>query len=45
MDAPQLGNNKFGLAKIRTRIINGACVAIDETGKALSERERLSKFL
>jgi hypothetical protein len=45
MDAPQLGNNKFGLGKIRTRILNGACVAVDETGKALSERQRLSKFL
>jgi len=45
MDAPQLGNNKFGLAKVRTRIINGACVAVDEAGKALSERQRLSKFL
>lgn len=45
MDAPQLGNNKFGLAKIRARIIAGACVAVDETGKALSERQRLSKFL
>lgn len=45
MDAPQLGNNKFGLAKVRTRIIDGACVAVDEAGKALSERQRLSKFL
>ncbi|HAE57938.1 MAG TPA: methionine synthase [Anaerolineae bacterium] len=45
MDAPQLGNNKFGLGKIRTRIINGACVAVDEAGKVLSERQRLSKFL
>ncbi|MDX9991772.1 MAG: methionine synthase [Anaerolineales bacterium] len=45
MDAPQLGNNKFGLGKIRTRIINGACLASDEAGKALSERQRLSKFL
>jgi hypothetical protein len=43
MDAPQLGNNKFGLGKIRTRIIDGACVAVDEAGKALSERQRLSK--
>lgn len=45
MDAPQLGNNKFGLGKIRTRIINGACLVVDESGKALSERQRLSKFL
>jgi len=45
MDAPQLGNNKFGRGRIRTRIINGACVAVDESGKALSERQRLSKFL
>jgi len=45
MDAPQLGNNKFGLGKIRTRIVNGACLAVDETGQAISERERLLKFL
>ena len=45
MDAPQLGNNKFGLGKIRTRIIDGACLAVDEKGKAISERLRLSKFL
>jgi hypothetical protein len=45
MDAPQLGNNKFGLGKIRTRIIGGACVAVDEKGKAISERQRLFKFL
>jgi methylmalonyl-CoA mutase cobalamin-binding subunit len=45
MDAPQLGNNKFGQAKIRTRIINGACLAVDKNSKALSERQRLAKFL
>ncbi|PKN92861.1 MAG: methionine synthase [Chloroflexi bacterium HGW-Chloroflexi-6] len=45
MDAPQLGNNKFGLGKIRTRIVNGACLAVDETGQAINERERLLKFL
>lgn len=45
MDAPQLGNNRFGRGRIRARIINGACVAVDESGKALSERQRLSKFL
>ena len=45
MDAPQLGNNKFGRGAIRTRIVNGACLAVDETGKPLSERQRLSKFL
>jgi methylmalonyl-CoA mutase cobalamin-binding subunit len=45
MDAPQLGNNKFGRGAIRTRIVEGACLAVDETGKPLSERQRLSKFL
>jgi len=30
LDAPHLRNNKFALGKVRTRIINGASVAVDE---------------
>lgn len=45
LDAPQLKNNPFGLGLIRTKIVNGACMAINETGHVLSERKRLSKFL
>jgi hypothetical protein len=28
MDAPQLRNNKFALGKVKTHIVNGACVEI-----------------
>ena len=28
LDAPQLRNNKFALGKVKTRIVNGACVEI-----------------
>ena len=45
LDAPQLMNNSFGRGHIRTRIVDGACEAIDETGHVLSERGRLSKIL
>lgn len=45
LDAPQLKNNPFGLGRIQTKIVNGACMAISETGHVLSERKRLSSFL
>jgi hypothetical protein len=44
MDAPQLGNNKFGRGLVRTSIINGASVEVDEKGQPLSQRERLGKL-
>jgi hypothetical protein len=44
LDAPQLRNNRFGRGQVRTRIINGANVAVDETGKVLGERRRLTKL-
>jgi hypothetical protein len=44
LDAPQLKNNPFGRGQVRTRILNGACLAVSETGSALSERARLSKL-
>jgi hypothetical protein len=44
LDAPQLMNNNFGRGMIRTRIVEGACEAVDESGRVLSERERLSKL-
>jgi hypothetical protein len=28
LDAPQLRNNKFALGKVKTRIVNGACVEV-----------------
>jgi hypothetical protein len=45
MDAPQLMNNSFGRGRIRTRIVDGACEAVDEAGRVLRERERLALVL
>lgn len=45
MDAPQLLNNKFGRGQVRTRILNGASVAVDDKGKALDESKRLKSLL
>jgi hypothetical protein len=45
LDAPQLRNNKFGQGVIRTRIVNGACVAVDQEGRPIPEKVRLSKFI
>ena len=42
MDAPQLRNNKFGRGETRTRIVDGKSIAVDESGRPLSEKERLS---
>jgi hypothetical protein len=44
LDAPQLMNNQFARGMIRTRIVNGACEAVNESGHVLSERESLSKL-
>ena len=41
LDAPQLKNNRFGRGKIRTRIMDGACLAVDERGRPLREGQRL----
>jgi methylmalonyl-CoA mutase cobalamin-binding subunit len=41
LDAPHLRNNQFARGKIKTRIVNGACLAIDDTGRPISEKERL----
>lgn len=45
LDAPQLMNNSFGRGLIRTRVVDGACEVVDESGRILSEGERLSKLL
>ena len=44
LDAPQLVNNKFGRGQVRTRIVDGACVSVDEKGNPISESERISKL-
>lgn len=45
LDAPQLMNNGFGRGLIRTQVVDGACEVVDESGRILSEGERLSKLL
>jgi len=45
LDAPHLKNNPFALGKIQTRIVDGACVAIDLEGNPISESDRLNQLL
>ncbi|HEX5807039.1 MAG TPA: cobalamin-dependent protein [Anaerolineales bacterium] len=45
MDAPQLRNNKFGRGQVRTRILNGASVAVNAHGKLLKEQKRLAELV
>ena len=45
LDAPHLKNNPFAPGTIQTRIINGACEAIDKKGDKITEAQRLIKFL
>jgi hypothetical protein len=45
MDAPQLKNNAFAPGKICTRVVNGCCEAVSETGEPITEEERLEEFL
>jgi len=44
LDAPHLRNNPFAKGKIRTRIIDGASLAIDGTGQSISEDQRISEI-
>jgi methylmalonyl-CoA mutase cobalamin-binding subunit len=41
LDAPHLKNNPFARGRIRTRVIDGACLAVDAAGNPLSEKDRL----
>jgi methylmalonyl-CoA mutase cobalamin-binding subunit len=45
LDAPHLKNNPFAPGTIQTRIINGSCEVVDEAGKIIAEKDRLSKYL
>jgi len=45
LDAPHLQNNAFAYGRIRTRIIDGACVAVDENGEPISEGQRIGALL
>jgi hypothetical protein len=45
LDAPQLKNNPFALGKIKTRLLNGSCIATHLDGTPLSEADRLEQYL
>jgi methylmalonyl-CoA mutase cobalamin-binding subunit len=45
MDAPQLRNNPFARGKISTRIIQGGCEAVSQTGEPISESTRLDMLV
>jgi hypothetical protein len=46
LDAPHLRGNSAGCGKIVTRMIGGACLAIDRsTGQPLAEMERIARAL
>lgn len=44
LDAPQLKNNLYVPGQVRTRVSNGAIVAVDEDGNVLTERERVRRI-
>jgi hypothetical protein len=44
LDAPQLKNSRFARGQARTRIIHGACEAVDTTGQPLFEARRLAQL-
>mgnify|MGYP001401398436 FL=1 len=45
LDAPHLQNNPFAHGRIRTRVIDGACMAVDENGEPISEEQRIGALL
>lgn len=44
MDAPQLKNNLYAPGKVRTQIINGACIPVNNQNKPIGEAERLDRL-
>jgi methylmalonyl-CoA mutase cobalamin-binding subunit len=45
LDAPHLKDHPLAKGQIRTKIIRGACVAVDENGNQITEKQRLSPLL
>jgi methylmalonyl-CoA mutase cobalamin-binding subunit len=41
LDAPHLRNNPFARGQVRTRLIDGKCLAVDEVGRPLTEEDRI----
>jgi methylmalonyl-CoA mutase cobalamin-binding subunit len=44
LDAPQLRNNPCGRGAVKTRVLGGACVAVDTHGRPLDEARRLQQL-
>ena len=44
LDAPQLRNNPFGRGLVRTQVVKGMCLAVDQANRPLSEKERLASI-
>jgi hypothetical protein len=45
LDAPHLKNNPFARGQIKTRIVGGACQAVNAEGIPISEKQRLLTLL
>ena len=45
LDAPHLRGNPYACGRVRTRIVDGANLAVDEHGRVLSETERVQRIL
>ena len=45
LDAPHLRGNPAARGQVRTRIVDGACRAVDEEGRPLPERVRIARLL
>ncbi len=45
LDAPHLKGNPAAAGRVVTRVIGGACVAVDRDGRPMSEEERLSEIV
>ena len=45
LDAPNLRGNPYACGEVRTRAIEGAIWAVDETGQPVSERDRIARLL
>ena len=45
LDAPQLRSNSIARGHVKTRILGGACVAVDTHGRPLSEADRIQQLI
>ncbi len=45
LDAPQLRSNPVAPGRVKTRILGGACVAVDSHGRPLSEADRIQQLI